>query len=284
MMRLLAAWVVVTTRADVDTAVTMKARERETLLALLQQRFDAHPERHRGLRWATVRERLEADAAGLAAVAAMEATGGEPDVIAFDKKSGAVVFADCAAESPSGRRSGCYDQAALDARREAKPKRAAVEWAAELGIELLDEDGYRALQELGEFDTKTSSWLRTPPELRSLDGALFDLGVSSHQLDTPARGFSFLHDAALDMRMSPDAPQTAADIVNTAGEEELTRIFREFGDEPAARRIASRIVRERARMPIARTLQLAELVAGVIPRKGRTHPATRVFKIGRAHV
>ena len=111
----------------------------------------------------------------------------------------------------------------------------------------------------------------------TLDGALFDLGVSSHQFDTPERGFSFQHDGALDMRMSPDAPQSAADLVNTAGEDELARIFRDLGDEPAARRIASRIVRERARLPIARTLQLADLVASVIPRKGRTHPATRVF-------
>jgi 16S rRNA (cytosine1402-N4)-methyltransferase len=110
-----------------------------------------------------------------------------------------------------------------------------------------------------------------------LDGALFDLGVSSHQFDTPERGFSLQHDGVLDMRMSPDAPQSAADLVNTAGEEELARIFRDLGDEPAARRIAARITRERARMPITRTLQLADLVAGVIPRKGRMHPATRVF-------
>jgi len=110
-----------------------------------------------------------------------------------------------------------------------------------------------------------------------LDGALFDLGVSSHQFDTPERGFSLIHDGDLDMRMAPDAPQSAADLVNTAGEEELARIFRELGDEPAARRIAARIVRERARMPITRTLQLADVVASVIPRKGRTHPATRVF-------
>jgi 16S rRNA (cytosine1402-N4)-methyltransferase len=108
-------------------------------------------------------------------------------------------------------------------------------------------------------------------------GALFDLGVSSHQFNTPERGFSLQYDGALDMRMSPDSPQSAADLVNTAGEEELARIFRDLGDEPAARRIASRIVRERARMPITRTLQLADLVASVIPRKGRTHPATRVF-------
>jgi 16S rRNA (cytosine1402-N4)-methyltransferase len=110
-----------------------------------------------------------------------------------------------------------------------------------------------------------------------LDGALFDLGVSSHQFDTPERGFSLIHDGDLDMRMSPDAPQSAADLVNTAAEEELSCIFHELGDEPAARRIAARIVRERAHMPITRTLQLAEIVGGVIPRKGRTHPATRVF-------
>jgi len=110
-----------------------------------------------------------------------------------------------------------------------------------------------------------------------LDGALFDLGVSSHQFDSPERGFSLMHDGDLNMRMSPDAPQSAADLVNTASEEELARIFREFGEEPAARRIAARIVRERTRMPITRTLQLANLVAGLISRKGRTHPATRVF-------
>ena len=113
--------------------------------------------------------------------------------------------------------------------------------------------------------------------IAKLDGALFDLGVSSHQFDTPERGFSFQHDGELDMRMAPDAPQSAADLVNTAGEEELARIFRDLGEEPAARRIAARIVRERARLPITRTLQLADLVAGVIARTGRTHPATRVF-------
>jgi len=113
--------------------------------------------------------------------------------------------------------------------------------------------------------------------IAQIDGALFDLGVSSHQFDTPERGFSFQHDGLLDMRMSPDLPQSAADLVNTAGEEELARIFRDLGEEPAARRIAARIVRERARAPITHTLQFAELVAGVIPRKGRIHPATRVF-------
>ena len=113
--------------------------------------------------------------------------------------------------------------------------------------------------------------------ITTLHGALFDLGVSSHQFESPERGFSLLHDGPLDMRMSPDAPQSATDLTNSASEEELARIFRELGDEPAARRIAARIVRERTRLPITRTLQLADLVAGVIPRKGRTHPATRVF-------
>ena len=113
--------------------------------------------------------------------------------------------------------------------------------------------------------------------ITSLDGALFDLGVSSHQFDTPSRGFSLQHDGPLDARMAPDAPQSAADLVNTASDEELARIFRIYGDEPAAWRIASRIVRERTTQPITRTLQLADLVASVIPRKGRTHPATRVF-------
>jgi len=110
-----------------------------------------------------------------------------------------------------------------------------------------------------------------------LDGALLDLGVSSHQLDTPERGFSFQRDGALDMRMSPELPFTAADLVNSATEEQLAKIFREFGEEPAGRRVAARIVRERSRVPFTHTLQLADLVASVIPRKGRIHPATRVF-------
>jgi 16S rRNA (cytosine1402-N4)-methyltransferase len=113
--------------------------------------------------------------------------------------------------------------------------------------------------------------------IAKLHGALLDLGVSSHQLDTPERGFSFQRDGALDMRMSPDSPLTAADLVNTASEEQLAKIFREFGEEPAARRIAARIVRERARSPFTHTLQFADLVASVIPRKGRIHPATRAF-------
>ena len=113
--------------------------------------------------------------------------------------------------------------------------------------------------------------------ISELHGALLDLGVSSHQLDTPERGFSFQRDGLLDMRMSPDSPLTAADLLNTADEEQLAKIFREFGEEPAARRIAARILRERTNSPFTHTLQLADLVASVIPRKGRIHPATRVF-------
>jgi 16S rRNA (cytosine1402-N4)-methyltransferase len=113
--------------------------------------------------------------------------------------------------------------------------------------------------------------------ISQVHGALLDLGVSSHQFDTPERGFSFQRDGRLDMRMSPDSPTTAADIVNTASEEELARVFRELGEEPAARRIAARIIRERSVAPFTHTLQLADLVANVIPRRGRIHPATRVF-------
>ena len=137
--------------------------------------------------------------------------------------------------------------------------------------------GYGARLVLHRANFSEVSRILTELGIASLDGALFDLGVSSHQFDTPERGFSLQHDGPLDARMSPDAPQSAADLVNTASDEELTRIFREYGDEPAAWRIASRIVRERALTPITRTLQLADLVAGVVPRKGRTHPATRVF-------
>ncbi len=137
--------------------------------------------------------------------------------------------------------------------------------------------GYGARLILRRANFSEASRILAELGIATLDGALFDLGVSSHQFDTPARGFSFQTDGALDMRMSPDAPQSAADLVNTAGEEELARIFRDLGDEPAARRIASRIVRERVQAPITHTLQFADLVAGVIPRRGRTHPATRVF-------
>lgn len=149
----------------------MNAKDRRDLLAALQARFEKNMPRHKGIAWADVQARLESDAGALKALAAMEATGGEPDVIG--REGGTFVFCDCAAESPSGRRSLCYDREALDSRKENKPQGSAVEMAAELGIELLDEKQYRQLQELGEFDLKTSSWIRTPAEIRSLGGALF---------------------------------------------------------------------------------------------------------------
>lgn len=151
----------------------MKPQEREALLKTLERRFNAHPTRHPGLAWPAVRARIESQAAALRALQAMEASGGEPDVIAVDGADGSVVFCDCAAESPAGRRSLCYDAAALDARKENKPAGSAIGLAAELGIELLSEEQYRALQALGEFDLKTSSWIATPPDLRALGGALF---------------------------------------------------------------------------------------------------------------
>ena len=150
----------------------MKSAERDKLIATLKARFDKHMPRHGGVAWATVQARLEGNPAALETLHAMEASGGEPDVIAADK-SGHVTFCDCAAESPSGRRSLCYDREALDARKEAKPKGSAVDMAAEMGVELLTEQQYRELQQLGEFDTKTSSWIQTPPEVRALGGALF---------------------------------------------------------------------------------------------------------------
>lgn len=150
----------------------MKVQEQAQLLRTLQARFDAHPERHEGIAWPDVQRRLEADAAKLRVVQSMEASGGEPDVIGRDGKAGFLVC-DCAAESPAGRRSLCYDRAGLESRKENRPEGSAVDVAAEMGVELLDEAQYRALQELGEFDTKTSSWIRTPADIRKLGGALF---------------------------------------------------------------------------------------------------------------
>jgi hypothetical protein len=151
----------------------MKAHEREELLQVLQARFEANMPRHKGIVWAKVQARLGEHPEALRSLYAMEATGGEPDVIGQDRKSGRVTFCDCSAESPAGRRSLCYDRDALDARKEHKPRGSAVEMAADMGIELLGEEQYRELQQLGEFDTKTSSWVGTPPEIRELGGALF---------------------------------------------------------------------------------------------------------------
>jgi hypothetical protein len=151
----------------------MNARDREKLLQALEARFDANPHRHKGIDWARVRARLEASPAALQSLHAMETTGGEPDVIGADGKSAHYTFCDCSAESPAGRRGLCYDGEARESRKEHKPKGSAVEMAAAMGIELLTEARYRELQELGEFDTRTSSWVATPPEVRALGGALF---------------------------------------------------------------------------------------------------------------
>ena len=151
----------------------LAAAERDALLTTLQARFERHPDRHRGLTWAAVAQRLEANPAKLWSLAEMERTGGEPDVVGRDAKSGELVFCDCAEESPKGRRSVCYDGEALRSRKENKPRASALDLAASMGIELLDEEGYRELQRLGPFDTKTSSWLESPASVRELGGALF---------------------------------------------------------------------------------------------------------------
>ena len=151
----------------------MKAQERKDLPHTLMARFEKNMHRHKGLAWADVLARLEASPDALESLGEMESTGGEPDVIGHDRKSGQVTFCDCSAESPSGRRSLCYDRKALDARKENKPKGNAVEMAAEMGIDLLTEEQYRELQKLGEFDRKTSSWVKTPDRIRALGGAIF---------------------------------------------------------------------------------------------------------------
>lgn len=151
----------------------MSTKQRDALLDTLAQRFNAHMSRHRGVGWAQVAARLETFPERLWSLAEMERTGGEPDVIAIEKKTGAVTFVDFAAESPKGRRSICYDPEALASRKEHEPKDSAIGMARAMGVDLLTEAEYRSLQELGEFDLKTSSWLHTPPDIRALGGALF---------------------------------------------------------------------------------------------------------------
>jgi Protein of unknown function (DUF4256) len=151
----------------------MKAQEKHQLLQTLQARFEKHSRRHPGVSWAAVQTRLGANADALRSLKEMEGTGGEPDVIGHQDEDGRYTFCDCAAESPNGRRSLCYDREALDARKEAKPASSAIEMAAAMSIEVLTEDEYRKLQAVGEFDLKTSSWIRTPAEVRKLGGALF---------------------------------------------------------------------------------------------------------------
>lgn len=151
----------------------MKAHERNELLAVLKARFEANMHRHHGVAWADVLARIESKPGALKSLQAMEATGGEPDVVVHSEGSAEIHFCDCSSESPSGRRSLCYDQHAVDARKEHKPQGSAVEMAAEMDVELLTEERYRTLQALGAFDTKTSSWVQTPDEVRALGGALF---------------------------------------------------------------------------------------------------------------
>jgi hypothetical protein len=154
-------------------AKDMNSKQREELLGALKARFEKNMDRHTGLEWAKVQAKLEANPEKLWSLNEMERTGGEPDVVGYDKKTGEYIFYDCSAESPKDRRSLCYDRQALDARKEAKPTDSAMDMAAAMGIEVLTEDQYRELQQLGSFDAKTSSWLKTPPEIRKLGGAIF---------------------------------------------------------------------------------------------------------------
>ena len=148
-------------------------KECEELLKILKDRFEKNKNRHKGIEWTKVQARLDAKAEKLWSLNEMEKTGGEPDVVSLDKKTGEYIFYDCSAESPNGRRSFCYDREALESRKEYKPKNSAVEMAADIGIELLTEEQYRELQQLGKFDTKTSSWVKTPVAIRKLGGAVF---------------------------------------------------------------------------------------------------------------
>ena len=151
----------------------LSSEQRDELLKALKARFEKNMNRHKGLEWAKVQARLEADAKKLWSLSEMERTGGEPDVVGYDKKTGEYIFYDCSAESPKGRRSICYDREALEARKEHKPANSAVAMATDMGIELLTEEQYRELQQLGNFDLKTSSWVSTPADIRKLGGALY---------------------------------------------------------------------------------------------------------------
>src|SRR5712672_3088561 len=151
----------------------LSPKQREELLSTLKGRFEKNMNRHKALEWAKVQARLEAHTEKLWSLNEMETTGGEPDVVGHDKKTGEYIFFDCSAESPKGRRSLCYDREALEARKEHKPENNALDMATAMGIELLTEEQYRELQKLGNFDAKTSSWVKTPSDIRKLGGALF---------------------------------------------------------------------------------------------------------------
>lgn len=151
----------------------LTAGQQDHLLSILRERFEQHMQRHSAVKWDAVLANLKKDAASLWSLHRMEETGGEPDIVNLGRKKGEIVFVDCSEESPKERRSLCYDREALDSRKEHKPKNSATDLAAEIGIELLTEEEYRTLQSFGEFDTKTSSWIRTPNAIRELGGALF---------------------------------------------------------------------------------------------------------------
>jgi hypothetical protein len=151
----------------------LSPQQREELLKTLKARFEKNMSRHIGVEWATIQAKLQANSYKLWSLNEMEITGGEPDVVAYDKKTGEYIFCDCSHESPKGRRSMCYDVDALVSRKEHKPKNSAIGMAADMGIELLTEEQYRELQKFGNFDTKTSSWVKTPSKIRELGGALF---------------------------------------------------------------------------------------------------------------
>lgn len=151
----------------------LSSAQSKELINILKTRFDKNMKRHKGIEWAKVQAKLEANAGALWSLNEMEITDGEPDVVGYDKKTGEYIFMDCSAESPKGRRSICYDHEALEARKEHKPKDSAINMAAEMGIEILTEEQYRELQTLGEFDLKTSSWIDTPAKIRKLGGAVF---------------------------------------------------------------------------------------------------------------
>jgi hypothetical protein len=151
----------------------LSLEQREELLSTLKARFEKNTNRHEGLEWSKVQDRLETNPEKLWSLHEMEGTGGEPDVVGYDKETGEYIFYDCSAESPKGRRSVCFDRDALDSRKNHKPENSAMDMAAEIGIELLTEEQYRELQKLGKFDLKTSSWVQTPADIRKLGGALF---------------------------------------------------------------------------------------------------------------
>lgn len=158
---------------EAQRAKDMKVEQREELLGTLKARFEKNMNYHKDLEWAKVQTRLEANPEKLWSLGEMERTGGEPDVVGYDEKTGEYIFYDCSAESPKGRRNVCYDREALESRSKYKPNDSAMDMAAAMGIEILTEEQYRELQRVGDFDTKTSSWVKTPAEIRTLGGALF---------------------------------------------------------------------------------------------------------------